>query len=87
MTLHPPTHYGLYITEEDGEVYRDLPPLDAKECVAKFGFTCLGLVEHKDAVVSFDDNIKPSDENENPEEGKKKPEKGIHLNSKSYLIP
>lgn len=51
----PVTHYGLYITEEDGEVDRDLPCLDAKESVAKFGFPCLGLVEHKDAKsVTFD---------------------------------
>lgn len=40
-------HYGLFITEEDGEVDHDFPNLDPKECVAKFGFTCLGLVEFK----------------------------------------
>ncbi|KAF5299340.1 hypothetical protein FQA39_LY02513 [Lamprigera yunnana] len=45
--LKPVSHYGLYITEEDGEVDHDFPNLDPKECVAKFGFTCLGLVEHK----------------------------------------
>ncbi|KAL3280040.1 hypothetical protein HHI36_017547 [Cryptolaemus montrouzieri] len=67
LVLHPPTHYGLYITEEDGEVYRDLPPLDAKECVAKFGFNCLGLVEHKEPVVSFDDSHKQGEDNEKPE--------------------
>ncbi|XP_045483734.1 stress-activated map kinase-interacting protein 1 [Harmonia axyridis] len=70
LTLHPPTHYGLYITEEDGEVYRDLPPLEAKECVAKFGFNCLGLVEHKDVIVSFDDSTIQNQDNENA--GKKK---------------
>lgn len=45
--LQPVAHYGLYITEEDGEVDRDFPCLDPREVVAKFGFTCLGLVEHK----------------------------------------
>lgn len=46
LKLHSISHYALYITEEDGEVYRDLPHLEPKECVAKYGFTCLGLVEH-----------------------------------------
>ncbi|KAK9871200.1 hypothetical protein WA026_011481 [Henosepilachna vigintioctopunctata] len=71
LTLHPPTHYGLYITEED-EVYRDLPPLDLKECVAKFGFTCLGLVEHKEPIVSFDESNKQTSDNDKPEASDKK---------------
>ncbi|KAJ3664755.1 hypothetical protein Zmor_000301 [Zophobas morio] len=52
----PVTTYGLYITEEDGEVDRDLPCLDARENISKFGFHCLGLVEHTDPTkyVSFD---------------------------------
>lgn len=54
--LQPVSKYGLYITEEDGEVDHDFPNLDPKECVAKFGFTCLGLVEHKNNSknVSFE---------------------------------
>ncbi|KAF5279531.1 hypothetical protein FQR65_LT03353 [Abscondita terminalis] len=54
--LKPVSHYGLYITEEDGEVDHDFPNLDPKECVAKFGFTCLGLVERKQISknVSFE---------------------------------
>uniref|UniRef100_A0A1Y1K0I4 Uncharacterized protein n=1 Tax=Photinus pyralis TaxID=7054 RepID=A0A1Y1K0I4_PHOPY len=54
--LKPVSHYGLYITEEDGEVDHDFPNLDPKESVAKFGFTCLGLVEHKQITknVSFE---------------------------------
>lgn len=40
--LKPAAHYGLYITEEDGEVDSDFPNLDPQECVAKFGFTSLG---------------------------------------------
>ncbi|XP_019769453.1 stress-activated map kinase-interacting protein 1 isoform X1 [Dendroctonus ponderosae] len=45
--LKPAPHYGLYITEEDGEVDSDFPNLDPQECVSKFGFTSLGLVEHE----------------------------------------
>ncbi|KAJ8961031.1 hypothetical protein NQ314_006013 [Rhamnusium bicolor] len=52
LNLKPVTNYGLYICEEDGEVDRDFPCLDPRECVAKFGFTCLGLVEHKDNFKS-----------------------------------
>ncbi|XP_072401364.1 stress-activated map kinase-interacting protein 1 isoform X2 [Diabrotica undecimpunctata] len=53
--LKSPSQYGLYITEEDGEVDSDFPCLDPKEPISKFGFICLGLVEHKDAgkSVSF----------------------------------
>ncbi|XP_060527132.1 stress-activated map kinase-interacting protein 1 [Cylas formicarius] len=55
-TLKSVSNYGLFITEEDGEVDRDFPALDSRECIAKFGFTCLGLVEHKEPVrnISFD---------------------------------
>ncbi|EEZ99088.1 Target of rapamycin complex 2 subunit MAPKAP1-like Protein [Tribolium castaneum] len=51
----PVNNYGLYITEEDGEVDRDFPNLDPRENIAKFGFACLGLVEHSDPskCVSF----------------------------------
>lgn len=53
--LQPVTNYGLYITEEDGEVDRDFPCLEPKEVVDKFGFSCLGLVEHKHLKnVSFE---------------------------------
>lgn len=54
IPLKPVTHYGLYLTEDDGEVDRDFPCLDPKECVAKFSFTYLSLVEHKNGKVSFD---------------------------------
>ncbi|CAG9817893.1 unnamed protein product [Phaedon cochleariae] len=54
--LKSPSQYGLYITEEDGEVDRDFPCLDAGEPISKFGFTSLGLVEHKEAkAVNFQD--------------------------------
>ncbi|KAJ8680845.1 hypothetical protein QAD02_016632 [Eretmocerus hayati] len=39
--------YGLYITEDDGEVDWDFPCLDPHETIAKFEFTTLGLVEMK----------------------------------------
>lgn len=54
-TWKPVNNYGLYITEEDGEVDRDFPNLDPRENIAKFGFVCLGLVEHTDPskCVSF----------------------------------
>lgn len=50
--LLPVTQYGLYITEEDGEVDRDFPCLDPREPISKFGFICLGLVEHKEHFKS-----------------------------------
>nr|XP_034182069.1 target of rapamycin complex 2 subunit MAPKAP1 [Osmia lignaria] len=41
------TRYGLYFTEDDGEVDWDLPCLDPKETISKFEFTTLGLTEMK----------------------------------------
>lgn len=41
----PVSYYNLYITEDDGEVDRDLPCLDRREPSSKFGFTYLGLVQ------------------------------------------
>lgn len=61
-------HYDLYITEDDGEMDKDFPPLDTKECVNKFKFNCLSLVEHKNKKIvieepppkpSMNDNGKP----------------------------
>lgn len=39
--------YGLYITEEDGEIDMDFPPLDLREPCSKFCFSHLALVERK----------------------------------------
>lgn len=39
--------YGLYITEEDGEVEPDFPPLDIREPCSKFRFSQLALVERR----------------------------------------
>lgn len=38
-------NYGLYITEEDGEVDADFPPLDLNEPCSKFCFSHLALVK------------------------------------------
>lgn len=66
--LQPVPNYGLYITEEDGEVDKDFPCLDPKEVVAKFGFTCLGLVEHKNTKSVCFDNSQVLINNESIEE-------------------
>lgn len=55
----PANYYGLYITEENGEVEHDLPCLDPKECVTKYGFTCLGFVEHKKPTKNVTIDIPP----------------------------
>ncbi|XP_076232253.1 SAPK-interacting protein 1 [Calliopsis andreniformis] len=39
------TNYGLYFTEDDGEVDWYLPCLDPKETISKYEFTTLGLTE------------------------------------------
>ncbi|XP_063972241.1 stress-activated map kinase-interacting protein 1 [Diachasmimorpha longicaudata] len=39
------TKYGLYITEDDGEVDWDFPCLDPREVISKFEFPALCLVE------------------------------------------
>lgn len=46
-------HYGLYITEEDGEVDPDFPPLDVREPCSKFRFSHLALVERTPPVVTL----------------------------------
>ncbi|XP_012531064.1 target of rapamycin complex 2 subunit MAPKAP1 isoform X2 [Monomorium pharaonis] len=41
------SHYGLYITEDDGEIDSAFPCLDPQETISKFEFTTLGLIEMK----------------------------------------
>ncbi|XP_011143027.1 target of rapamycin complex 2 subunit MAPKAP1 isoform X1 [Harpegnathos saltator] len=41
------SRYGLYITEDDGEVDWAFPCLDLRETISKFEFTTLGLIEMK----------------------------------------
>lgn len=47
MPLLSVKDYGLFITEEDGEVDYDFPALDLREPCSKFCFSHLALVEHK----------------------------------------
>ncbi|XP_052863061.1 stress-activated map kinase-interacting protein 1 [Anopheles cruzii] len=47
IPLRSGRHYGLFMTEEDGEVDMDFPPLDANEPCAKFRFTHLALAERR----------------------------------------
>ncbi|XP_035722164.1 target of rapamycin complex 2 subunit MAPKAP1-like [Vespa mandarinia] len=52
------TKYGLYITEDDGEVDWDFPCLDPREIISKFEFTTLGLVEMKPSDRARHNTIK-----------------------------
>lgn len=45
IQLESVKHYGLYISEDNGEMDMDFPPLDLREPCSKFGFTCLTLAE------------------------------------------
>lgn len=54
VALKSVRNYGLYITEEDGEVDADFPPLDGREPCSKFCFSHLALVERKATVGRID---------------------------------
>lgn len=43
------SQYGLYLTEEDGEVDWDLPCLNSRDVISKYDFPTFGLVEIKPA--------------------------------------
>uniref|UniRef100_A0A182QCK7 Stress-activated map kinase-interacting protein 1 n=1 Tax=Anopheles farauti TaxID=69004 RepID=A0A182QCK7_9DIPT len=47
VELRSVRHYGLYMTEEDGELDTDFPPLDPNEPCSKFRFTHLALAERR----------------------------------------
>lgn len=47
VPLQSVRHYGLYITEDNGEVDMDLPALDLREPCSKFGFSHLALAERR----------------------------------------
>lgn len=51
--------YGLYITEDDGEVDWDFPCLDPREVIAKFEFSSLCLVEMRPSDRARHDPIAP----------------------------
>lgn len=52
VILQSVKNYGLYITEEDGEVDIDFPALDLREPCSKFCFTHLALVERKHSMTT-----------------------------------
>uniref|UniRef100_A0A182SD42 Uncharacterized protein n=1 Tax=Anopheles maculatus TaxID=74869 RepID=A0A182SD42_9DIPT len=47
VELRSVRHYGLYMTEEDGELDMDFPPLDINEPCSKFRFTHLVMAERQ----------------------------------------
>uniref|UniRef100_A0A182NUN0 Uncharacterized protein n=1 Tax=Anopheles dirus TaxID=7168 RepID=A0A182NUN0_9DIPT len=47
VELRSVRHYGLYMTEEDGELDTDFPPLDPNEPCSKFRFSHLALAERR----------------------------------------
>lgn len=49
-------NYGLYITEEDGEIDLEFPPLDLREAISKFCFSHLTLCERKQPDGRTDTN-------------------------------
>ncbi|XP_011304449.1 target of rapamycin complex 2 subunit MAPKAP1 [Fopius arisanus] len=53
------TKYGLYITEDDGEVDWDFPCLDPREVISKFEFPSLCLVEMRACDRARHDPIDP----------------------------
>lgn len=60
--------YGLYITEDDGEVDWDFPCLDPTEVIAKFEFSTLGLVEMKPSDKARHSTLKTITEQTNEKE-------------------
>ncbi|KAF7400602.1 stress-activated map kinase-interacting protein 1 [Vespula maculifrons] len=72
------TKYGLYITEDDGEVDWDFPCLDPREVISKFEFTTLGLVEMKPSDRARHNTIKHIETEVNEElEGKEKEQEEV----------
>lgn len=47
VSLRSVKHYGLYMSEEDGEIDLDFPALDVREPCSKFCFTHLALAERR----------------------------------------
>ncbi|XP_055540889.1 stress-activated map kinase-interacting protein 1 [Wyeomyia smithii] len=47
VSLRSVRHYGLFMTEEDGEIDLDFPALDVNEQCSKFCFTHLAIAERK----------------------------------------
>lgn len=69
VPLRSVRNYGLYITEEDGEVDDDFPPLDINEPCSKFCFSHLALVERTTLDVrSVAHTMSIASESEAPQE-------------------
>lgn len=50
--------YGLYLTEDDGEVDLGFPCLDPAETIGKFKFSTLGLLEMKPSDLARQCTVK-----------------------------
>ncbi|XP_062707347.1 stress-activated map kinase-interacting protein 1 [Aedes albopictus] len=53
-------HYGLFMTEEDGEIDMDFPPLDVREQCAKFCFSHLAIAERKASEIQTQSSFSQS---------------------------
>lgn len=51
VSLRSIKHYGLFMTEEDGEIDMDFPPLDMGEPCVKFCFSHLAIAERKASEI------------------------------------
>lgn len=51
VSLRSIKHYGLFLTEEDGEIDVDFPPLDMGERCVKFCFSHLAIAERKASEI------------------------------------
>lgn len=51
VSLRSIKHYGLFMTEEDGEIDTDFPPLDMGEPCVKFCFSHLAIAERKASEI------------------------------------
>lgn len=53
VSLRSIKHYGLFMSEEDGEIDLDFPALDVREPCAKFCFTHLAIAERRPSDVQI----------------------------------
>lgn len=53
VSLRSIKHYGLFMTEEDGEIDLDFPALDVREPCSKFCFTHLAISERRPSDVQI----------------------------------
>ncbi|XP_058447142.1 stress-activated map kinase-interacting protein 1 [Malaya genurostris] len=57
ISLRSVRHYGLFMTEEDGEIDLDFPPLDVREPCSKFCFTHLAIAERKPSELQTQSSL------------------------------